>query len=109
MHEMGVRLLKESHKDKSHGIPKKHNTVERENLKPCKRKSVHYFSIDGNNLSMNKLCPPQLPFKFEVFRSQKKSLSGLQFSPMGPHQLDSTRSGKFHLSLEECGSSNFEV
>ncbi|XP_015945650.1 protein EMBRYONIC FLOWER 1 isoform X1 [Arachis duranensis] len=110
MHEMGVRLLKESQKDKSHGIPKKHNMVERENLKPCKRKPVHYsFPFDGNNLSMNNLCPPQLPFEFEVSQSQKKSPSGFQFSPMGPsHQLDSTRSGKFNLSLEERGSSNLE-
>ncbi|MED6133076.1 hypothetical protein PIB30_025043 [Stylosanthes scabra] len=107
--EMGVRLLKESQKDKPHGRPKKHNTVERETLKSCKRKPVRYSSpFDGNNLCMNNLCPPQLPFEFEISRSQKKPLSGFQFSPMGSSsQLGSSaRSCKLNLSLEERGSSN---
>ena len=105
--EMGVSLLKEGQKEKPQGRPKKNNMVTRENVKPSKRKLIHYSSpFDGNNLGMNNLCPPQSPFEFEVSRSQKKPPSGFQFSPVGSSQLGSAQNCKFNGSLEERGSSS---
>lgn len=102
-----MSLLKEGKKEKPLGRPKKINTVTRENVKPSKRKPVHYFSpFVGNNLGMNNLCPPQPPFGFEVSQSQKKQSSGIQFSPTCSSQLGSARNCQLNGSFEERGSPN---
>ncbi|XP_052735374.1 uncharacterized protein LOC128197455 [Vigna angularis] len=79
VHKKGeMSLLKYGKKEKPEGKHKKNNMIIRgENLKPSKRKPVHYFTpFDGNNLSMNNLCPPQPPL-------------GLTFpSPKRSHQVD---------------------
>lgn len=98
-----MSLLKEGKRER--GRPKKNNIVTRENVKPSKRKPVHYFSpFDGNNLGMNNLCTPQPSFGFEVSQSQKKPSSGFQFSPMGSGQLGSARNCRLNGSFEEHGS-----
>ncbi|XP_029127804.1 protein EMBRYONIC FLOWER 1 [Cajanus cajan] len=103
-----MSLLKEDQKEKPQGRPKKNNTVSRgENVKLSKRKPVHYFSpLNGNNLGMNNLCPPQSPFGFEVSQSQKKPSSGFQFSPVGSSHLGSARNCRLNGSFEERGSPN---
>ncbi|TKY74569.1 EMBRYONIC FLOWER 1 [Spatholobus suberectus] len=103
-----MSLLKAGQKEKPQGRHNKNNMVTRgENVKPSKRKPVHYFSsFDGNNLGMNNLCPPQSPFGFEVSQSQKKPSSGFQFSPMGSSQLGSARNCRLNGSFEERGSPN---
>ncbi|XP_027355164.1 protein EMBRYONIC FLOWER 1 [Abrus precatorius] len=109
VHSKGeMSLLKESQKEKPQGRHKKNSMVMRgDNVKPGKRKPVHYFSpFDGNSLGMNNLCPPQSPFGFEVPQSQKKSSSGFQFSPMSSSQLGGSRNCRLNGSFEERGSSN---
>ncbi|XP_061354707.1 protein EMBRYONIC FLOWER 1 [Gastrolobium bilobum] len=99
-----ISLLKECQKVKPQGRHKKDNTATRgENMKPSKRKPVHYFS--PNNLGMNNPCPPQSPFGFEVSQSQKKPANGFHFSHMGSSQHGSARNFKYNGSLEG-GSSN---
>ncbi|CAL0319235.1 unnamed protein product [Lupinus luteus] len=103
LHSKGqMSLLKEGQKEKHQGTHKKSSMAPRENVKPSKRKPVHYFSpFDRNNLRMNNLCPPQPPFGFEVSRSQNN-----QFSHMDSSHLGSAQNFKFNSSLEERGSYN---
>lgn len=103
-----MSFLKEGQKEKSQGRHKKSNMVTRgENMKPSKRKAVHYFSpFDGSSSAMNNLYPPQSPFGFEVSQSQKKPSTGFQFSPLVSSQLGCARNCKFNGSLEERASSS---
>ncbi|KAL2346916.1 hypothetical protein Fmac_000916 [Flemingia macrophylla] len=102
-----MSLLKEGQREKPVGRPKKNMVPRGENVKSSKRKPVHYFSpLNGNNLGMNNLYPPQSPFGFEVSQSQKKPSGGFQFSPVGSSQLGSARNCRLNGSFEEHGSPN---
>ncbi|KOM28644.1 hypothetical protein LR48_Vigan561s003400 [Vigna angularis] len=109
VHKKGeMSLLKDGQKEKPQGKHKKNSMITRgENVKPGKRKPVHYFTpFDGNNLSMNNLCPPQPPFGLDVSQSQKKPSGGLQFSAIGSNQLGSSQNCRLNGSFEERGSPN---
>lgn len=109
VHKKGeMSLLKDGQKEKPQGKHKKNSMITRgENVKPSKRKPVHYFTpFDGNNLSMNNLCPPQPPFGLDVSQSQKKPSGGLQFSAIGSSQLGSSQNCRLNGSFEERGSPN---
>ncbi|KAK7311790.1 hypothetical protein RJT34_10148 [Clitoria ternatea] len=108
VHSKGdMSLLKEAQKEKSQGRHKKNMVTKGENMKPSKRKPIHYFPpFDGNSLGLNNLCSPQSPFGFEVSQSQKKPSVGFQFSPVGSSQLGGARNCRLNGGFEERGSSN---
>lgn len=76
------------------------------NVRPGKRKSVHYFSSidDGNHLKRNNLCQPQSSFPFEVSNSQKRSPNGFHFPPIGSSICGSDQNCKMNGSNSERGS-----
>ncbi|XP_028802214.1 protein EMBRYONIC FLOWER 1-like isoform X1 [Neltuma alba] len=105
----GLSLLHEGLKVKPHGRHGENGmSLRGENVRPGKRKSVHYFSPidDGNHLNRNSLCQTQSSFPFEVSNSQKRLPNGFHFPTMGSSLCSSAQNCKMNGSNAARGSTD---